>query len=57
MVGIMIDEVKYRGIRLMQLESLYEEFLRSVKEAWTNIKGELLTSEKVILYDIKDRIT
>jgi len=57
MVGIMIDEVKYRGIRLMQLESLYEEVLRSVKEAWTNIKGELLTSEKVILYDIKDRIT
>jgi hypothetical protein len=39
------------------LESLYEEVvLRCVKEAWTNSNGELLTPEKINLYDIEIRI-
>lgn len=55
--GHKIDEVEHRGISLRQLESLYEEVvLRCVKEAWTNSKGDLLTPDKVNLYDIKDKI-
>ena len=56
-VGQKIPEVEHRGISLRQLESLYEEVvLRCIKEAWTNSNGELLTPEKVNLYDIKERI-
>ena len=52
-----IDKVEHRGISLRQLESLYEEVvLRCVKEAWTNFKGDLLTPDKVTLYDIKEKI-
>jgi len=59
-VGHEIPEVEHRGISLRQLESLYEEVvLRCVNEAWTRIEKEkvnLLTPEKVNLYDIKERI-
>ena len=55
--GHMIPEVEHRGISLRQLESVYEEIvLRCAEEAWTNSNGELLTPEKVNLYDIKERI-
>ena len=55
--GHKIDKVEHRGISLRQLESLYEEVaLRCVKEAWTNLKGDLLTPDKVNLYDIKEKI-
>ena len=55
--GHKIDEVEHRGIRLRQLESLYEGVVTiCLKEVWTNSKGDLLTPDKVNLYDIKEKI-
>ena len=52
-----IKKVEYRGITINQLLFLYDEIkIRCVKENWKDYKGNLLTPEKVNLYDIKETI-
>ena len=52
-----IDKVEHRGITINQLLFIQDEIkARCVLEGWTDKDGNLLTPERVNLYDIKYRI-
>lgn len=49
--------VEERGITIEQLEAIYEEIEnRCSKEQWKDNKDNLLTPDKVNIYDIKDKV-
>ena len=55
--GCSIDKVEHRGITINQLLFIQEEIkARCVLEGWRDIDGNLLTPERVNLYDIKYKI-
>ena len=52
-----IDKVEHRGITINQLLFIQDEIkARCVLEGWTDKDGNLLTPERVNLYDIKYKI-
>jgi len=52
-----IEKVEYRGITINQLQFIYDEIeARCVVEGWRDKDGNLLTPERVNLYDIKYKI-
>jgi hypothetical protein len=55
--GRSIDKVEHRGITINQLLFIQDEIkARCVKEGWRDKDGNLLTPERVNLYDIKYKI-
>ena len=55
--GCSIDKVEHRGITINQLLFIQDEIkARCVLEGWTDKDGNLLTPERVNLYDIKYKI-
>ena len=52
-----IEKVEHRGITINQLQFIYDEIeARCVLEGWKDKDGNLLTPERVNLYDIKCKI-
>ncbi len=52
-----IEKVERRGITINQLQFIYDEIeARCVVEGWRDKDGNLLTPERVNLYDIKYKI-
>jgi len=55
--GRSIEKLVHRGITINQLLFIQDEFkARCVLEGWTDKDGNLLTPERVNLYDIKYKI-
>jgi hypothetical protein len=55
--GCSIEKVQHRGITINQLLFIQDEIkARCVLEGWTDKDGNLLTPERVNLYDIKYKI-